>query len=212
MENCDESTSLLSWGAQSGPIDIKTGKSAVHYASEQNDFKMVKRMLSYCSTEINRQTRDGDSPLHCSLKMNYSSAGSSVPYTDILKLLLDSNADVNSRNHKGQTPLHIALTRDPIGLRWCEFLSEFECVIYQILLCKEYINVIQMLLDKGAVVCEDNQGRWPVHYLAAYAGLYVENYGILLMPASFDVGLPSPQNACDKRGSLHCIWHAKLAI
>jgi len=109
---------LLDRGADLDRVDL-AGKTALHHiisriskeSSNTDEIKVIKHFLEHCTQSadvsnltplndfVNFQDREGMSALHeATLKQN----------VDVVKILVESNADPLSVNTKKQTPLHIA--------------------------------------------------------------------------------------------------------
>ncbi|WP_341808410.1 ankyrin repeat domain-containing protein [Wolbachia endosymbiont (group E) of Neria commutata] len=112
---------------------------AITNSHMDNYLNIVKMLLDYgANTEI--EDLNNGTPL-------YQAVGSSQ--IKAIKLLLDAKADVNSRNKRGETPLHIVVN---YGL---DSLSQKRC------------DVAELLLKNGADVhAKDENGNTPLHNAA----------------------------------------------
>ncbi|KAF5685747.1 ankyrin protein [Fusarium denticulatum] len=105
-------------------------------------------------------------------------------YHQVLELLLENGADVNTRDVRGYTPLHEASTRNFIDI--VEILIQkgaglnIKTVAGETPLhsssAKGYLPVTQLLMQHGAdVASEDNCGRTSLHYACSSGNLELVN-------------------------------------
>lgn len=125
-----------------------------HLVSNLADFDQVKNVLSKTNLE-------GNTPLH------EASAYSKVP--DIVTRLLFLGADLNAKNHKGQSSLHLAAKRTDV---YAELISA------RILSSKDAFGFFNVKVPV------DNNGNTPLHY-AAQKDFYGVQTRLLLM-SGFD--------------------------
>lgn len=81
-------------------IREKTGKTALHYASKNGHWKVVKSLLTADKINVNIQDKLGKTPLH------YASENGDWMVVQIL--CTANNINVNIRDELGKTPLHYA--------------------------------------------------------------------------------------------------------
>lgn len=105
----------------------------IHEAVKKNDTAKVKELVTANPDVVFSKDEDGFTPLHLAAKSGYS---------DMVKYLLTTKAEVDARNSYGSTPLH------------------------QVALAKgQHSDIIEMLLMHGARVnAPDKYGLTPLHY------------------------------------------------
>jgi ankyrin repeat protein len=92
--------------------------TALHVAVERG-YKDIMELLLANRADVNAKDKDGWTPLHLASEPDHGFAVSHTEtmdttllrlpnYKDVAELLLSKGADVNSRNNKGETPLHLA--------------------------------------------------------------------------------------------------------
>jgi len=82
-------------------VDVlnKKGIAPLHLAVSQNIILLVDILLSKCKANPDILNSALDSPLHIA---------TSNGYFEIIKMLIEKGANINSKNNDGDTPLHIA--------------------------------------------------------------------------------------------------------
>jgi ankyrin repeat protein len=106
------------------------GETPLHHAAEQGRLKLVQKLLEL-NAEVNSCGSHNSTPLLIA---------SQFGHTDVVRLLLDNNANIHAQDNDGETSLHVS-----VG----------------------HAEITQMLLDRGAEVnCRDNNGWTPLHRLA----------------------------------------------
>ncbi len=162
-----ESILTSEWLAEVGVEAINAqnnlGDTPLHVAAARGDLEFALRLLQH-GADPNVQNKRGETALHHAiLKIinlprvrggEVTDASSSYdPAFEIVKALLDSEADPNAQNKRGETSLHYA--------GW-----------------KRNITVIRLLMEKGALDIPDRRGQLPLgntlHKLPNY------NYGSCL--------------------------------
>jgi len=115
-----------------------TGQVSIFEAAETGDQETVARLLKADPKLVKATNAEGDTALHLAAGCRRGEA-SALP---LIRLLLESGADVEARNSSGQTPL---LYSSYAGFQ----------------------RAVELLLDKGATFrYQDRNGRTPLHYAA----------------------------------------------
>jgi len=91
---------LLNLGEDINQNSYGTDKKAIHFAVEENNVLMLKYLISK-GADIDPVDADGNTPLLIALKYGKCNAG-------IVKLLINSGADVYVNSEEGYDPLHYA--------------------------------------------------------------------------------------------------------
>ncbi|GLH15749.1 E3 ubiquitin-protein ligase mind-bomb [Gryllus bimaculatus] len=129
-------------GAGPGPVAVRGVSVLVKCmiaAAERGDLEQVKSCLAV-GARIDAQDSHGNTALHVATSNNRAR---------VVEYLLNAGDDANARDHRGATPLHLAVASDPSG------------------------HLVRMLLDAGARPdIADDQGRTPLD-LAAGGGDHV---------------------------------------
>ena len=128
------------------------GATPLHAAAWHGDLEMVRLLLN-CKVDVDSRDNYGRTSMHA-----VSQGFSLIPniyqsLSDVARLLLEHDADVNARTsrgfYSGQTPLHEAAQNNRI-------------------------EVIHVLLEHGAnAAAEDDQGRTPLNRAAAWGSVDV---------------------------------------
>ena len=194
-------------------------RTPLHVASYYGNIEIVRLLLDHgADPEANAEGNMGEKPLH---KVSYGKYRSPEDGVRIAQLLLEHNADVNTRRNNRQTPLHIAsyfgivemvrllLDRgaDPeadadgdMGSKPLHFVSHGKYRSKE-----DGVHVAQLLLERGADVnTRRHDHRTPLH-VASYSG-NVEIVYLLL-----DHGADPEANAEGDIGEkpLHKVSHGK---
>jgi ankyrin repeat protein len=159
-------TTLINAGADKDVTDI-SGNTALHFAASGHNVETATWLLD-CGADVNAtDTELRQTPLHvaCSLEhYNFS----------LPRLLVQRGADVNAKDAKGQTPVHVSAYRaGSFFPRWAveqglasESLNhaedEFGHTPLHIACANGDYKAVQVLVENGADVgVRDKQGRLP---------------------------------------------------
>jgi len=84
------------------PVELKrNGKlNLLHRATKHNNLEVVKEMLKTTYRNLDAKDEEGHTAVHLACKYNVN--------PEILKLLIQSNAAVITRDIEGNTPLHVS--------------------------------------------------------------------------------------------------------
>jgi ankyrin repeat protein len=156
------------------------GMHAVHAATLCNEEGALRLILQADPTTCLQQTIEGETSVHIAAQHGHLS---------IIRLLLDSNADINAKRNDGCTPLHLASCLDSetleqeypgIGnIAWGGWQGRAPRWQFGQPTAQIHVDVLELLLTRGADVhAEDSKDRTPFYY-AARAGR-VEFAGPLL--------------------------------
>ena len=123
---------LLSQGADMHIPDDQ-GFFPIHIAVENRNVDMIKLLMEY--GESLSSDSDGIQPIHVAIQSKNEG------YSEFIKFLLNNGADINAKNHSGETPLHMAVKTGSM-------------------------ERIDFLLDNGADIrAKDNRKNTPLHHL-----------------------------------------------
>ncbi|MHC4542315.1 MAG: ankyrin repeat domain-containing protein [Planctomycetota bacterium] len=140
----DLSELLIQRGADVNTID-KWGHSPLYFALVRYDDLDIMNILIANGAEVDIKHPGGETVL-----MSAATAGR----TEAVKLLLEADANVNAKNDRGQTALHV-----PLDIRNSDY--------HKYRLSKD---TIELLLASGADVnLKDKEGRTPLHLAAESA-------------------------------------------
>jgi ankyrin repeat protein len=125
------------------PTDITKNKFITNILS--NNYEKVRRAISRCPSVVHECITDGRNPLHKAIYQKY---------TDIIKLLLDSGADVNQCESNGMQTLF-------------EFNVVFDGATPLIAaISKGNCSIVQILLEYGANINQCDYDNTSPLYLA----------------------------------------------
>ena len=114
------------------------GETALHYLAVENQLEAVRTLVEY-GAEVNTVNKCGGTPLSEAASLGYVdlvryllavgaqihvegqgeptlNCGTNSGNTEIVRMLLNTGADVNIRNDIGETPLHLAAGKDNLEL------------------------------------------------------------------------------------------------
>ena len=93
--------------------------SALHAASQNGHVEIVQALIKYGGDQIdiNLKDPDGDAAVH------HAALGD---HKMIIQILKNAGADLNSRNRRNQTPLHIAVNKGHLEV--LKALLELKCL------------------------------------------------------------------------------------
>ncbi|XP_072409775.1 B-cell lymphoma 3 protein [Chiloscyllium punctatum] len=97
---------LLEQGADIDAVDIKSGKTPLVHAVENNCIDMVRLLLQH-GANVNLQTYSGNTALHCS---------SGRGFLEVVKVLLKNGADSSIKNCHNDTSLMVAKNKKVIDI------------------------------------------------------------------------------------------------
>ncbi|KAJ7303983.1 hypothetical protein JRQ81_011499 [Phrynocephalus forsythii] len=97
---------LLEHGADVDAVDIKSGRSPLLHAVENNNLTMVELLLQH-GANVNAQSYGGNTALH---------AASGRGLLDMLRLLVRNGADGSLKNYHNDTPLMVAKNKKVIDI------------------------------------------------------------------------------------------------
>lgn len=150
---------LLTWNSLAFGGDI-------HQAAIIDDLDTVKKMLKDNPSLVSsKEQYYSNTPLHSAAEWGN---------TEIVKLLLTYNADINATNSRGETPLHKAAQHS--GRREIvNFLLANKAnlnakdtngltPLHTAELCGRRDVVVLLLTNKAEINVQDNQGRTPLHF------------------------------------------------
>ena len=89
--------------------------TALQAASQNGHLQVIKVLLSH-GADVEMEDKDGDRAVH------HASFGDEPA---VVELLAEANADLNARNRKHQTPLHIAVNKGHVGV--VQSLLQLKC-------------------------------------------------------------------------------------
>ncbi|XP_059148176.1 putative ankyrin repeat protein RF_0381 [Physella acuta] len=124
----DMAFKLLSCGA-SVDVNNDNGYTALHFAVFKSSIEIVRHLIQ-AGCNVNDQSHDGDTPLMLARNK------------DILNILIDAGAEINSKNHCGIKALHTAI-------------------------CRGDVESVDILISKGSVINEATPELLPPLTLAA---------------------------------------------
>ena len=134
------------------PTSITKNKFITNILS--NEYEKVRKTISRCPDIVHECIIDGRNPLHTAI---------SQKYTYIVKILLDSGADVNQRESKGMRTVfefnnNINVVFDGVT-PLIKAISKGDCSIVT-------FNIVQILLEYGANVNQCDSNNTSPLYLA----------------------------------------------
>ncbi|MCL5436966.1 MAG: ankyrin repeat domain-containing protein [Candidatus Dependentiae bacterium] len=135
------------------------GWEKLHSAVIRGNIEQAKALLEE-GININATNKRGETVLH--IAVHGSSGLGTLSRLDVVRFLLENNADVNAKDYVGWTPLHEALAWDM------------------------NLDIIKALVNKGArIFVAEKRGYTPLHFACAHAGVETVKF-LLAMGASVD--------------------------
>ncbi|MHB9148260.1 MAG: ankyrin repeat domain-containing protein, partial [Candidatus Amoebophilus sp.] len=110
-DNVEIVTALLEAGAQLDLID-KDQQTPLHYAAQNNNIKVIEKLIQYSPGLINLQDKNGKTPLHMAASQNYNTSNIKRQITQTINFLIDKGARLDIQDNQGYTPLNILVTRN----------------------------------------------------------------------------------------------------
>ena len=168
----------------------KTQTAPLHRAIELGLRDMAEHLIAKHPEHVN--ARRIETPVHIATKAGYA---------DILALLLEHGADVDSRDGDGSTPLHWAAYHGTLGVGRCALdrgadvnaRANDKLTPLSDAARKGHVEFARMLLERGALInVRDDQGRTPLSWAVARGHVQVAR---LLLEYGADA------NASDGSGS-----------
>ncbi len=202
---------LLGWGAD---VDVlnRADKTAEEVALENGKADVSSFLAEYKADVHVRNTLDvarhdahEDGQDEETISLHTASSEGKV---DVVKTLLDQDADINSRNASYNTPLHIAAFNGNIEVtrllieRGAEVDSRNYVGWTPLLKASQagHVEISRMLIDRGANVNARKYDYWtPIHF-SAYNG-YPELVELLLEHQEISVDLVSHRETISTSGS-----------
>jgi len=180
-------------------LTVDDGWSAFHVACSSGHIDVMKYLVSQ-NANINSKDDEG----WCGLDL-----AASKGHMHVMKYLLDDlQADVDHRDEKGCTALHMAVIRGEDQKEVIELLLEYDAnsniqtkkdgtTVLHICATRGYIDLAVLLVSKGANLMGQNyKGQSPLHTAANYGHFdFVDMYVDF-----FEKGLPVTWNLPDKQG------------
>ena len=138
---------LLRSGARVDTQDVFE-RTPLHYAANSADKERVRLLLRLRGINVNAADYDGFTALHhvlsyCDLDVDIDDI------RNIVHMLMDANADINTQDRRGQTPLHIAVSNDLHGISLIECLLLYSTKIDFTLRNSTDENIFHFLFDKA---------------------------------------------------------------
>ncbi|KAM4796471.1 NF-kappa-B inhibitor zeta [Rhinophrynus dorsalis] len=107
----DTVKTLLHMGASVGAMDCKSGRTALHLASEEANLELISLFLELptCLTFINEKAFTGNTALHVAASLQYRRT-----QLGAVRLLMRKGADPSARNLENEQPVHL-VPEGPVG-------------------------------------------------------------------------------------------------
>ncbi|MEE6470035.1 hypothetical protein FKM82_008848 [Ascaphus truei] len=102
---------LLQMGASVEARDRKSGRTALHLASEEANLELLRLFLELpnCLSFINAKAYNGNAVLHVAASLQYR-----ITQLDAVRLLMRKGADPSARNLENEQPVHL-VADGPVG-------------------------------------------------------------------------------------------------
>ncbi|XP_066475859.1 NF-kappa-B inhibitor zeta isoform X1 [Tiliqua scincoides] len=103
---------LIQMGASVEARDRKSGRSALHFASEEANVELLRLFLELptCLSFINAKAYNGNTALHVAASLQHR-----VTQLDAVRLLMRKGADPSARNLENEQPVHL-VPDGPVGV------------------------------------------------------------------------------------------------
>ena len=96
------------------PLTAKAPQYTISWYVKENNIEKVKEHLKVGTPVDTITDFDGHTPLICAMNGGYGHTFNEQ--TSIIKLLINSGANLNSRNSNGEMPLHLAAKNDSVNI------------------------------------------------------------------------------------------------
>ncbi len=96
-------TPLFNLGLSREFCKIKKGESYIHFATTRCLKKCITLIIKV-GVNINKQNKDGETPLHLAIESRNPGIVNSI-----IERLIEQKEDINKQNKDGETPLHLAI-------------------------------------------------------------------------------------------------------
>jgi len=115
-DNVEIVTALLEAGAQLDLID-EDQQTPLHYAAQNNNIKVIEKLIQHNPSLINLQDKNGKTPLHMAASQNYSTSNiKNQIAAQTINFLIDKGARLDIQDNQGYTPLSILVARNYVDI------------------------------------------------------------------------------------------------
>ncbi|CAI5445489.1 unnamed protein product [Caenorhabditis angaria] len=172
---------LLALGADKFSKDLK-GRSIIHIAAERGFDRMLEGVLSLLEKEVNRTTKEGDTPLHLAARNAHAAC--------IDRLLATPSCQSNIQNENGDAPLHeVCLLAESSNKKAAisRLLTNSRASIHQtnnsnlsplqIAIMKGHVGTVEQLIQLRPPhrSIGTKSGMTPLHFAASCANVNIVN-------------------------------------